>query len=124
MATLDALEGTWPKPDEGATFLVRRCHELRRTEVTELTVEDLRILIGQRIGLRWLVPLAIERLENDPLASGDLYEGDLFASLAGVADSFWATDTTSWLRLRAVAELLVTNGQRAESWLARTRGGA
>jgi hypothetical protein len=125
VATLDELEESeWPEPGDGVTFLVRRCHELRRKDLADLTVEDLRILIGQGIGLQWLVPIAVELVEADPTASGDLYEGDLFSSLINVPDSFWATDGGSWLRVRAVAKVLTVTGERAAAWLARTRSGA
>ena len=122
---MDELEGSdWPDPGDGATRLMRRCHDLRGADIGTMTNEDLRILIGQRIGLQWLVPAALDRLGADPLAAGDLYTGDLFSSLVDLPETFWATDTPSLLRLRAVAETLVDAGERAASWLARTRGGA
>jgi hypothetical protein len=125
MATLDELEGTeWSDAQDGATFLVRRCHELRRKDVDDMTTEDLRLLIGQGIGLPWLVPIAVERLESDPLVAGDFHQGDLFASLLSVQESYWSTDTRSWLRLYEVAKLIATTGELAMTWLARTRGGA
>ena len=45
--------------------------------VRELTTENLRILIGQQIGLECLVPLALDALEQSPFESGDYYPGDL-----------------------------------------------
>jgi hypothetical protein len=39
--------------------------------------------------LDYLVPLAIEQLQRDPLAAGDFYEGDLLASILRVESSFW-----------------------------------
>jgi hypothetical protein len=125
VTTLQELDGSeWPEPDEGASRLVHRCHELRREQINDLALEDLRLLIGQSIGLPWLVPLALDELEANPLASGDLYDGDLFAALIGLPESYWANDTPSWLRLRGVAEALAVAGERAASWLSQTRGGA
>jgi hypothetical protein len=45
-----------------------------------LTVEDLRILLGQNVGVAILSPIAIDRLESDPLAEGDFYPGDLLVA--------------------------------------------
>lgn len=38
-------------------------------------------MIGQRLSLDTLLPLALSRLEEDPLASGDLYEADLLVNV-------------------------------------------
>lgn len=47
------------------------------------------MLIGQKIGLKYLVPIALEYLENDPLSEGDMYKGDLLANLASIEEEFW-----------------------------------
>ncbi|MES9524789.1 contact-dependent growth inhibition system immunity protein [Streptomyces capoamus] len=42
----------WPDPPSDSTTLVRSVHELRRRAIKHLTVEDLRRLIAQDVGLR------------------------------------------------------------------------
>ena len=82
--TLEELEGqTWPKPDFHS-HVVETCHRLRTKPLDDFTVEDLRIMIGQKIGLVHLLPLAIKILKDDPLAEGDYYPGDLLMSVIGV----------------------------------------
>ncbi len=55
---LQELEASdWGEPEYGS-HLVTTCHRLRRTPVRDFTVGELRIMIGQGIGLPWLVPLA------------------------------------------------------------------
>jgi hypothetical protein len=49
----------WGDPPANATNLVRTAHELRRKPVASLTAEDLRLLIGQRIGIDELLPYAL-----------------------------------------------------------------
>jgi hypothetical protein len=44
---------------------------------SDLTDEELRLAIGQQMSVRILVPVAIDRLEANPLASGDMYCGAL-----------------------------------------------
>ena len=88
--TLDELDGgPWGDPPPGATHLMRTVHALRRRPVGELDVEDLRILLGQRIAPTVLVPLALDVLERDPLAEGDYYPGDLLVALLGVPAGHW-----------------------------------
>jgi hypothetical protein len=69
--------------------MVRRCHALRSKPIDEFTVEDLRLMIQQQIGLRYLVPIALQHLREDPLAEGDFYPGDLLAAILRVDGDFW-----------------------------------
>jgi hypothetical protein len=87
---LDVLEGiTWGEPTF-PSHLVKTCHALRRKPIGEFSIEDLRIMIGQRIGLPFLMPLAVELLMKDPLAEGDFYAGDLLTNVLRVDPSFWS----------------------------------
>src|SRR5436190_23899188 len=87
--SLQQLEGQdWGNPTSDS-YLVTECHRLRRVPLRDFTVEDLRITIGQNIGLEHLVPLALERLQDNPFAEGDYYPGDLLVSLLGAEMRFW-----------------------------------
>jgi hypothetical protein len=87
--TLQELEEhDWGEPNF-PSHLVTTCHALRRTPLREFTVEDLRIMIGQNIGLKYLVPLAIEQLRRDPLVAGDYYPGDLLEAVLRAESGFW-----------------------------------
>lgn len=46
-------------------------------------------MIGQNIGLTYLIPLAIEQLQRDPLVEGDFCPGDLLAAVLRVESGFW-----------------------------------
>ncbi|MDT0387625.1 contact-dependent growth inhibition system immunity protein [Streptomyces dubilierae] len=63
--------------------------ELRRKPIGGLTVEDMRLLIRQNVGLAYLLPLAAEVLRIDPLAEGDMYEGDLLAAVLTWSAEVW-----------------------------------
>jgi len=102
--TLDELDPpTWGEPDYDS-HLAATCHQLRRKPLRDYSVEDLRIMIDQRIGLEWLLPMAIEILEREPLAEGDLYTGDLLASVLRVDADFWATHLVWRDRLQQLLE--------------------
>jgi hypothetical protein len=101
--SLQELEGQdWGEPNYDS-HLVKACHSLRRKPLGQFTVEDLRIMIGQGISLPILIPLAIERLEHEPLAAGDLFEGDLLAAVANVEKGFWINRIDLFDRVRRVA---------------------
>ena len=59
-------------------------------------------MIGQGLGLRFLVPLAVEVVERDPLADGDLYPGELLSSLLRTPQSSWAAQPELRDRLQQV----------------------
>ena len=87
--TLDELDPPpWGEPEYNS-YLVTTSHRLRKKPIGEFDVEDLRIMIGQDIGSRWLVPLAVDVLERNPLAEGDFYPGDLFANILRLPKEFW-----------------------------------
>ncbi|MFI5716477.1 contact-dependent growth inhibition system immunity protein [Nocardia sp. NPDC051750] len=80
--SLTQIEGeAWPAPGPDATRLVKTVHELRDVPLPDLTVEDLRILISQRVGTDALTPVVLDVLDTDPLAGGDFYPGDLLTAL-------------------------------------------
>jgi hypothetical protein len=107
--TLDQIEGVpWGEPPDGATRLIRRAHELRRTPIEDFSFEDLRLMIGQNIGLESLVPRALAIVAKDPFAAGDLYEGDLLTSLFAVPNTYWTEHQDLWWQLREVAERLIS----------------
>lgn len=92
--TLEQIEqDSWGSAPEDASRLVRTAHELRRKPIGALTVEDLRLLISQQIGLDVLVPRAIAQLRQDPLLEGDFYPGDLLVAVLKVPSSYWHQHT-------------------------------
>src|SRR5436305_4525972 len=98
--TLEELDGPWSGPPWD-TDLVAKVTQLRKKPLDELTIEDLRILIGQQIALAHLVPRALEILEREPLAEGDLYPGDLLSSL--LSTELWIAEHPGlWERLLQV----------------------
>lgn len=108
MTTIEQLErDVWPDPGPDASFLVRRCTALRRTPLSEFTVEDLRIMLGQEIGVAALLPPAVRVLLRDPLAEGDHYPGDLLASVLRLPESAWSGLRGERRRLAAVLSALV-----------------
>src|SRR3712207_2262692 len=89
--TLDELEGVEWGPPTYDSALVTNVHRLRRVPLKQYRLEDLRLMIGQQVGLSYLVPRALDHLEAHPLASGDFYPGDLVAAVARLPDTFWSS---------------------------------
>ncbi|MFF5298719.1 contact-dependent growth inhibition system immunity protein [Streptomyces sp. NPDC013161] len=89
---LEQLEGQrWPDPPEDATSMVKNVHELRRRPLGELQAHELARLIGQNVGLPWLLPLAVEILRDTAAAqaAGGWYDDDLlYAVVTRDADAW------------------------------------
>ena len=62
------------------------------------------MLIGQDVGTKHLVPLAIGFLEVEPLVEGDYYPGDLLLSLFRLPRVYWSANPDAFKRLLSVAE--------------------
>jgi hypothetical protein len=87
--TLENLEKlTWPKIDFDS-HLVARTTQLRKMPLNEFGVEDLRIMIGQSFSLFYLIPLALEKLEENILSEGDMMRGDLLQAVVKSDPEFW-----------------------------------
>jgi hypothetical protein len=94
--TLETLEkDIWGEP-EYESYLVTTCHRLRKKQLKDFDIEDLRIMIAQRVGLKFLVPLAIDRLKENILAEGDFYEGDLLKAVLTSDTNYWKKYKEYW----------------------------
>lgn len=92
-----------------STSLVEKCLQYVKIPVGELSVEQLRLLIGQEIGLPYLIPLALEILEKDILAEGDFYEGDLLKNVTTVGVDFWNENPEYHAQLKSLISKNLSN---------------
>lgn len=87
--SIEQLENDYWKGVDFPSSLVERCYAYRKIPLSNLSVEQLRLLIGQRIGLPYTIPKAISLLHEDILAEGDYYPGDLLNSLLNLSEEDW-----------------------------------
>lgn len=105
--TLTQLEGDdWGPPPIEAPPSIRRCYELRNKPIQDMDIEDLRLLIGQDIGLSHLMPLAIGILEKDPIVRGEDYFGDLLASVLRASHEYYQSNPDIKKRVGKIMETL------------------
>jgi hypothetical protein len=108
MPTLEQLEGeVWPAPDFH-TNLIDTCHRLRKKDVNQLAPGELRILIGQKIGLRFLVPRAMDFLDDEPLMEASFFAGDLLEAVIAGDPALYQGKPEIHNRLRTIARRLAT----------------
>jgi len=111
--TLEQLEKhDWGEPGYDSN-LVKTCHQLRKKPLKDFTTEDLRIMIGQNIGLEFLIPLAIEQLKENILAEGVCYEGDLLNNVLTSEKEYWLSNKKYW---QIICELFEQNNARLKQF--------
>jgi hypothetical protein len=76
----------------------------RAAPLTGLTAEDLRQRIERQHSLRRLVPIAIDILEQNPLAEGAYYPGDLLYAVLRVDVAYWRGNREQWERMDEIVE--------------------
>jgi hypothetical protein len=75
---------------------------LRKKAIQDFEIEDLRILIGQNIGISYLIPMAINQLEDNILAEGDYYPGDLLYSVLSSSQEYWINHLKEFNKLKLI----------------------
>jgi len=115
--TLTELEGQdWGEPDY-PSHLVVTCHQMRNKPIGELTDGEIRMAIGQQFSLPILVPLALERLEQNPLLEADFYEGDLWKFVLMAKPDFWNEHPDLWQHASRISERAWVEAEATdESW--------
>ncbi len=87
--SLEQLENDfWGEPALDS-YVVTVCHKARKKPLGELSHEEIRLLIGQKIGFKYLLPMALDILEKEPLIEVTFYEGDLMNELIRLDISDW-----------------------------------
>ncbi|MEQ0561626.1 contact-dependent growth inhibition system immunity protein [Amycolatopsis sp. NEAU-NG30] len=92
----------WGSPPADATRLIKTVHALRHKPIGSLAIEDLRVLLLQQVSLAVLVPIALARLEQNPLAEGDFHPGDLLAAVLQIPRAYWQQHLGQRRRVEAV----------------------
>lgn len=102
--TIESLEkDIWGSPD-GESHLIKTCHALRKKQLKKFEIEDCRIMIGQDIGTKFILPIALDFLDENILAEGDFYKGDLLKSIIEINESFWASNKDCTERFNQIIE--------------------
>jgi hypothetical protein len=87
--SLEELENDyWDKPGYNS-YVVTTCFAARKKPLSELSNEEIRLLIGQKLGLKYLLPLAVDILKTDPLIEVTFFPGDLLKQLLMLNAEDW-----------------------------------
>jgi hypothetical protein len=79
----------------------------KTNRLVDFSAQGLRLLIDQERSLQITVPLALDRLEENPLVGGESYAGDLLVSILQVSPNFWFQHPECHQRLENIISVLV-----------------
>jgi hypothetical protein len=97
--SLNDLYGWKPLEPPYPTQLVGSCEKACATPLKDLSASQIRLLVSQKTGLEWLVPLALEILRDNPLIDATNYPGDLLQACLSVDQEFWSKHEGMWSEL-------------------------
>ncbi len=100
--SLEELENDrWGEPSYGS-YVVTTSHSARQKPINRLTDEEIRLLIGQKIGLKYLLPIAVKMVESAPARMVTYYQGDLTKYLLELDHDNWKDNPDEFKRFRKV----------------------
>lgn len=103
--SIEELENDyWKEESEFPTNLIKRCFEYRKIKVSELNIEQLRLLISQKIGIEYLIPIALEKLKQNIIIEASIYKGDLLDAVSKVPTEFWVKNSSDFQVFKKIVE--------------------
>lgn len=104
--SLEELENFFWEHNDFDSYVVQTVQAARKKPLRELTNEEIRVLTGQRVGLKYILPLAIAILMNNPLAEIRFFEGDLLECVLRLSPDDWKDNPNE---LREIISIIRTN---------------
>lgn len=106
--SLEQLDGErWGEPPADATSLVRTVYEWRRRPIGTLEPHELARLLGQNVGLPWLLPPGVEIVrEAAKQPTGGFLDGDLLYALVTRSPEVWTANPEPALELKTAVSML------------------
>lgn len=102
----------WGEPSF-SSYVVTTCHKARQKSIKDLSYEEIRCLIGQKIGLRFVLSVAIDILQANPLIDVIYYEGDLLLAVLRLDLDDWKYNQDE---LKTFISILQENRSKIENF--------
>jgi hypothetical protein len=115
MSLSQLLEQSWNE-DDLDTQIVYQIQRLWGLPLKDYAPSDIREIIEHKIGIRYLVPLAIELLCEEPLLESEFYPGDLLRSVLRVRTEYWLQHTFYKDKLVVIANRALAEMDRIQDY--------
>ena len=81
-------------PLEEASSIQQRIIKLYNTVIEEYSLGDIRFMIGQNLGIDFLINIAFDHLKENIFLDSEYYEGDLLSIILRIPSEFWKMHPT------------------------------
>ncbi len=109
-ATLDRENGIAPLPERHGEEMPLPAwyRTVYHTPLEELTIEDLCKASRQQLHIEQIIPIALARLREEPMA-GEMFDGELLVSLRSVGVDYWVVHRSNAAALKAIIDAAWSN---------------
>ena len=101
--SLNEIYGWEPMHPESDTYVLRTAARALRIPLKDLSAEEVRLLVAQKTGLAYVLPLAVAILRKNPMTCTCYYEGDLLEACKRLAPSDWAANSSELREFQEIA---------------------
>lgn len=115
--SLEELENSYWEHNDFDSYVVQTVQAARKKPLSELTNEEIRVLTGQKVGLKYVLPMAVSLLKNDPLVEIRFFEGDLLECVLRLSPADWNENPNE---LREFRSIILTNKSSFQGEIADT----
>lgn len=103
--SIEQLENDyWPTVVNNPTMLTEKSYFFRKVPLQKLSLEKIRLLLSQNIGLEFLIPKTIDILTSNILAEAEFYPGDLLKVVLSCNRHYWDIHKEQKNTLRTLIE--------------------
>lgn len=102
--TIEALENDIWEYKKFPTMLVETCHYARKKKIGDLSLNELRTLLKQSVGVPYILPSIMQALEKDLFVDSRFYPGDLLLATLTAPEDIWQQNPKQCLKLKALVE--------------------
>ena len=87
--SIEELENDFLTELEFNSSLVVNCHNYRKIPLIKIEAEQIRLLLGQDIGVKYLLLLALNILKNNPHIECIYFPSDLLLQMSSIRVHYW-----------------------------------
>ncbi|WP_295118575.1 contact-dependent growth inhibition system immunity protein [uncultured Chitinophaga sp.] len=110
--TIETLENKIWEYKKFPTILIETCHNARKKKIKDLSLNELRTLLTQDIGIPYILPSVMEVLEKDLMTDTRFYPGDLLLAAVSMPETTWQGNMETGLRLKG----MIVEAQKGADW--------
>lgn len=106
--SISQLEGwSWNSDipiENDSSYVVYNFYQLHNKPLKDYIPEDVHFMIGQDTGLKYLIPIALELLNDNLILEAVYYPGDLLRQIMQVSTEYWKKNKDHYDRLNQIID--------------------